>query len=335
MSLNSLQSSGEIYIHKLIPTVDGGFIAAGRFNGRVDVDSGPEEKIYNSDLTDVFVVKYSDELELLWSFTSDLNDSNDNTLLDAYMDGDGYLYSSGLYSRPQSGLGTVMIVNKMDTLGNELWTYEVEAEGYNHFTSIDVYDGHIYVSGNFTGMADFDSDPDSELIYQSESSSNVICKLDTDGNLLWAKKIDGVAYGHHLELSTVGEIFVGGFFRDTVDFDPGVEEQFVVVDDYSPFMIKLDSDGILKWVWTKPENGSVQKLIRDEYSISLPICLMIIQVIALLQNWHTRMIRFILELITLMGFSICLLDKPFLNHHLILTMQLPSIQYNCRILTTS
>ena len=120
---------------------------------------------------------------------------------------------------------------------------------------------NIYITGSFTDTIDFDPSPSSDIHISSFSASlnssntNIfIQKLDPNGNVIWTKTIGGnkQSWGRNIELDDQGNVYVTGFYIDTVDFDPGLGV-FELVSNGSQlntFILKLNNLGEFEWVKT-------------------------------------------------------------------------------------
>ncbi len=118
--------------------------------------------------------------------------------------------------------------------------------------------GNVYTFGGFSGTVDFDPGPG---VYNLTSSFDdiFISKLDAAGNFVWAKKIGGTSNDDRaciLDLDLAGNIYLGGNFGSTVDFDPGpsVYNMTALGPFYSPFVCKLDAAG--NFLWAKQFSGT-------------------------------------------------------------------------------
>jgi hypothetical protein len=115
---------------------------------------------------------------------------------------------------------------------------------------------NIYTCGYFSGTVDFD--PDTSTTFNLTSYPNTwhdiyITKLDSMGNLLWAKSMSGPESDIPLVIQTdaTGNVVIAGFFEDSLDFDPGpVDNYSVSVGLWDAFVVKLDSAGEFIWVRT-------------------------------------------------------------------------------------
>jgi len=111
--------------------------------------------------------------------------------------------------------------------------------------------GNVYSCFNFelTTLMDLDPGPGIFTPTLKPSAFNtVVQKLSPNQNLIWAISFPG-ARPVSACVSKNGDIYVTGYFGDTVDFDPGPSVFNVVsITSYNGFIVKLDSTGSLKWV---------------------------------------------------------------------------------------
>jgi hypothetical protein len=127
---------------------------------------------------------------------------------------------------------------------------------------------NICFNGSFTGNVDFDP---SAGTYPLSSTPNgafdaYICKLDSNGNFLWAKVIGGTGFdsARSIALDATGNIYSIGTFNGTVDFDPGVNSYTYTSVSDGIFVSKLDPQGnfmmALKMSGSGPDVGRAIKL---------------------------------------------------------------------------
>lgn len=114
--------------------------------------------------------------------------------------------------------------------------------------------GNIYTTGKFTGTVDFDSG--SGVVNLSSASSTspdaFITKSDSNGNLIWAKKIGGTSddIGNAIKTDANGNVFVVGNFAYVCDFDPSTSGTYSLGQTYltnQSFILKLDTNGNFVW----------------------------------------------------------------------------------------
>ncbi len=111
--------------------------------------------------------------------------------------------------------------------------------------------GNVYTTGFFTGIADFDPGPGTCNFTSAGQNDIFISKLDTSGNFVWAKQLQGAQseVGTSVAVDAVGNVYTTGYFQGTVDFDPGAGTYNLTPPKYfSGFISKLDGDGNLVWV---------------------------------------------------------------------------------------
>jgi len=148
--------------------------------------------------------------------------------------------------------GTDAFLTELDSSGewrwSRTWGGAGEEEGFR--VAADSA-GSSYVVGRFEGAVDFDPGPSVDMRTSNGLQDAFLCKYDSSGTLLWARTWGGAegneqAFGLYLDSS--GNILVSGFYRGTVDFDPGPG-----VDEHTGaglldnFLLKFDSSGNLVW----------------------------------------------------------------------------------------
>ena len=106
--------------------------------------------------------------------------------------------------------------------------------------------GDLVIVGKFQGSIDFDPGPDTSFLSAPMGAPELfIQKVDSSGNLLWAKQIEignNISNGQVDTVNKVfvatdpwGNIYVSGRFEGMVDFDPG------------PNTYSLSSNSALYW----------------------------------------------------------------------------------------
>ncbi len=112
---------------------------------------------------------------------------------------------------------------------------------------------NIYIIGSFTGNVDFDPGPNTfnlTCVNQNFDKALFIEKLDSNGNFLWAKKIDdsfSTIYSDksHFIFDSDGNILILSSFKGIVNFNPngGFDTLHSTTGLYNSFLLKLDSQG--------------------------------------------------------------------------------------------
>ena len=275
-SVNSIatDASGNIYI-------------GGSYSEQVDMDPG--QGVFT--LTTIssggaFVAKYDAQGHFVWADVME-----GGLVSDLTVDAQGNLIAAGEFSYtfdadPGTGLGVLVnnsstgytdaFVVKYDSNGNFQWVAGWGGDRHDRIRKVQVDDsGYIYTIGMFTGTVDFDSgtgvtslvaEPDGIHSLSEYYENEFVVKLNSDGGFTWATNFAGHSYFSDLEVSTNGDVFVSGTYRDLVDFDPG-PEVITLPGQQSNFLLKLSTDADFLWVSTGNLNS-----VRNEFdtqSISL------------------------------------------------------------------
>lgn len=120
--------------------------------------------------------------------------------------------------------------------------------------------GSVHAIGRFSGTVDFDPGPGTVELTSAGNRDVFVCKLDTLGNLIWARAISGpeIADGHGVAVDEMGNVYITGWFEGEYDFDPGPgTANLTSTNDgnaQSIFVSKLDSAG--NYVWARAMVGS-------------------------------------------------------------------------------
>jgi len=185
------------------------------------------------------------------------------------VDAAGNIYTTGSFSGtvdfdPGPGITNLtavgsdsVFVSKLDASGNLVWAKSFEGNSYAWSVAVDA-SGNIYTTGSFSGTVDFDPGPGITNLTAVGSDSVFVSKLDTSGNLVWAKSFGGPDsdFGSSVAVDAAGNVYTVGEFRGTVDFDPGENTSYnlTATGSYDTFVAKLDASGNL--VWAKSFSGS-------------------------------------------------------------------------------
>jgi hypothetical protein len=124
--------------------------------------------------------------------------------------------------------------------------------------------GNQYITGYFTGTADFDPGTGVFNLTSAGAEDIFILKLNASGALVWVRQIGGPGsdYGKGISVDGNGNVFIIGNFINTVDFDPSPATFNLTSNGGSRdvFVTKLDPSGNLVWVkqfgGPNPDNGN-------------------------------------------------------------------------------
>ena len=147
-------------------------------------------------------------------------------------------------------IGEVIVVEPQAPIGGwaRTWGGSSSDRGYGVATDDS---GNVYVTGNFWSTVDFD--PDGGDPHTSNGDYDVfLSKFDSSGNFKWARTWGGTDWDKGFGVATdgSGNVYVTGYFKGTVDFDPGGGDPHTSngVDDV--FLSKFDSSGNFEWART-------------------------------------------------------------------------------------
>ncbi len=208
-------------------TIDsGGFLrATGRFRDQITFG---QTTLYSAGDFDGFIIKQKQDGTILWAkgFGGQDNetihgitlDSLGNSIVAGFFGEYGHPVSlDGIILNPVSDNSDILVA-KYDSSGSPIWA---KAAGGPFFDSaFDVSmdgSGNSYVTGRFKDNAVFG---DTALTSAGEMDV-VIVKYNSDGNIIWIKKAGGTNSdeGHAVVTDVSGNVFVGGFFSGSADFD--------------------------------------------------------------------------------------------------------------------
>ena len=137
------------------------------------------------------------------------------------------------------------------------WAKSCGSSNTDVATSVVVdHAGNVITTGIFNGMVDFDPGTGVSYLTSVGQEDIYIQKLDPNGNFLWAKRMGGnsVDYGLSITIDNDNNIYSTGYYRESVDFDPGLGAHVLTSEGGADVYIqKLTSDG--DFVWAKSVGG--------------------------------------------------------------------------------
>lgn len=115
-------------------------------------------------------------------------------------------------------------ISKFDSNGNLVWAQSIAGVSNEIVYGVATDDaGSVYISGGFASTIDFDNGIGVQTKVPLGGYDLYLLKLDSDGNFQWVYTF-GTAMnedGRDLEVASNGDIVLSGYFRNTIDFDPG------------------------------------------------------------------------------------------------------------------
>ena len=143
-----------------------------------------------------------------------------------------------------------IFITKLDANGNLVWAKSIgsTSDDYGYGITTDI-NGNVYTTGYFEATVDFDPGPG---VYNLGPRGGFICKLDINGNFIWAKEYaqGKIAVGQSICMDGIGNIVISGWHDGVVDLDPGVGVANFGLSGYNVFMLKLDNQGNFLWAYS-------------------------------------------------------------------------------------
>ena len=187
------------------------------------------------------------------------------------IDATGNIYTTGYFQGtvdfdPGPGVtnlvssgGNDIFITKFDANGNLIWAKSIggTSADISYGIALDAT-GNVFTTGYFGGSADFDPGIGIQNLTSAGSFDIFICKIDSNGDYVWAKSIGGAsndaALGIKLDSNT--NIYLVGYFGSTtIDFDPSVGVANLTNNGSGDgFVSKFDTNG--NYIWAKTIGGT-------------------------------------------------------------------------------
>ncbi len=266
--------SGSDYVQSITTDLDGNVYFVGRFkSSSITFGDFTLTNSATNETDDIFIVKMSSTGEYLWAKSAGGSGSDYVQSEPITTDLNGNLYFSGnfgsssitfgsftLYNNSMSGIENAFIV-KISSNGEYLWAKGADDSNNTNggFSVATDLDGNVYWSGGFVQSITFGS---YTFYYTGTSSDSFLIKMNTDGEILWAKSFGGNLYDYTtpLTLDSDGNIYFTGLMGSpSITFG-----SFTLTNNgsWDSFIVKMNNDGDV--LWAKGIGGS-----DDEYGISV------------------------------------------------------------------
>lgn len=214
-----------------------------------------------------FAFSFSQQYEWTKTFGSSLydigydiaTDANSNIYSVGYFNGSGNIGDTNISS-------TSGIIIKHDENGNVIWTKLFYGNCKISSIRIDV-NNNLLLTGRFIGSVDFNPSMTENFNLSSTNGfmhDAFILKLDNNGNFIWATKFGSVGddFGTSIAYDSNNNVYVGGIYSYTVDFDPTPNvTQFISNGPSDGFIVKLSPEG--NFIWAKNLTGVSEQWIEN------------------------------------------------------------------------
>ncbi|HEX6428578.1 MAG TPA: SBBP repeat-containing protein [Niastella sp.] len=218
-------------------TIDGNgnVYVTGYFRGSADFDPGTgTANLASAGGADIFLTKYDGAGNYLWAknmggaaddiSTAIAVDAASHVYITGSFNGSGdFDAGAGIASLTSMG-GTDIFLTAYDDAGNYLWAKNMGGTGTDSSLAIALdAGGNVYITGSFTGTADFDGDVPVASFTSVGNADIFWAKYDAAGGFVWAKTIGGTGddVGRGINVDVANNVNLTGSFSATVDFDAG------------------------------------------------------------------------------------------------------------------
>ena len=252
-------------------TVDanGNVLTTGHFRNTVDFDPGPGVFNLSGGFYESFISKLDASGNFVWAvkFGEGTNDQNGYSIA---VDATGNVYTTGSYINTvdfDPGVGVFNLgsacndayVSKLSPNGDFIWAKRLGGTGCNEEGNSIIVDaaGDVIIAGQFSGLVDFDPNAGTFNLTTAGSNDVFVCKLDANGNFVWAKQLGGTSSDQvsSMVMDGSGNLLITGNFSGTGDFDPGTGSfTLTSLGGADVYVCKLSNTG--DFIWSKSIGGT-------------------------------------------------------------------------------
>jgi hypothetical protein len=242
----------------------------GRYIGTISLPSSTGElKLIGGSKYNVYIAKLDTTGNFIWakslqttgasnSSNQIITDNSGNTYTIGYFDQTtDFNPDSSVWNEESNGNADAFIL-KLDKDGTFIWVKKFGGINNEDGRSVSLDKNNmLYAIGSFASTVTMAA---TTLISKGDNDVFVL-KLDTAGQLVWAKAIGGIGYeeGASIHADLNGNVYLAGAFSYTVDFDPGdLTNNVTTLDGFDAFVCKLNADGVFDWVRTIGGKGGFE-----------------------------------------------------------------------------
>lgn len=240
----------------------GNVYQVGNYEGTADMLAGTSNFNFTSNGGhDIFIIKYDNSGSVLWAKSLGGNDDDGSTVVKT--DQDGNVFVCGIFRNtidldPNAGVenfisngSTDVFILKLDPNGNFMWAKKFGGSTFDNVTGLAInLSNELFITGTFSTTVDFDPGTAQANLTNMVGTDAFVLKLDALGDFVWVKGILGLGYDRStgIGIDNDNNIYVGGYFDDLLDLDPGAPLNTVNAYGYNDiYLIKLDPQGNFVW----------------------------------------------------------------------------------------
>ncbi|MBP9159864.1 MAG: SBBP repeat-containing protein [Flavobacteriales bacterium] len=251
---------------------NGDIYITGEFSDTVDFDPGPGTyAMISQGFTDAFVACYANNGDFKWA--APLGGPQASQGYGIAITPDGRVLTTGIFNGLidlDPGPGTLnklsggyydIYLCSFDLEGHLQWGKTIGGPNNEETRSVATdNEGNAYIAGEISGTFDADPGPGETLVDSHGSFDGMVAKYSTTGALVWAQAIGGAGDDRGYDLAVRGgsNVYVTGYFADSVDFDPGTGDySYFAPNTWSNgFLLCLQQDGTFQWAANMGGDGT-------------------------------------------------------------------------------
>lgn len=266
----AMGGSGDEYFTVVTFDTEGNIVTGGLFFGTADLDPGPGDALFTfmghaADGIDIFAAKYSATGDYIWgrqfpgdslAFFNDLIIDAEGNLnyLGAFYDIRDFDPGPDSTKLMTAGQGDMFML-KLNPDGDFQRVLQIGGTGDesgNGFVQNEK--GDFLIAGYFNEAVDFDPGPGFQLSIPNQLDAFLL-SLDQEWSFEWLYKFGGNNndFARGVRKDPAGNLYLMGYFADTVDFDFGPEVHALsdVGHTLKPdaYILKLDPAGNYRWAY--------------------------------------------------------------------------------------
>jgi len=259
----SFGSTGDDQVTSVAVDADGSVFMIGTFTGTIDFapDNPDAGQLTSQGQGDVFVVKLDRNGQFLWAqgFGGEAADEGLSIAVDstgrAYVTG-GFQGQMEIGQAPRNAVLTSqgesdIFLACFESSGSLAWARSLGGGGNDEGRGIAISGYHLYLTGSFHDAVAFDPGNPNFDRNSAGASDIFLAQFDIYGALNWVHALGAANddMGTSLTADSAGNVYVTGYFRGQVNFDPGPGSRVLNSDGSSEdiFVAKYASDGSLDW----------------------------------------------------------------------------------------
>ena len=242
----------------------GNILVCGEFRSQIDFD--PSSAYWGSialGARDGFVAKYTSTGQFIWG--ENIGSSGSEAALAITVDEDDHIYIGGEFNGtsdfdPSSTIqnlvssgGRDAFIFKSDASGNYIWAEDLDFGGDSRIKEVTVTENRdIIMAGEFENALDMQPGSGTILISGSGQQDIFVLRLDSNLNHQAHLSAGGINEDRlqQMRLDTAGNVFITGFFSDTINFSSVNSTQADLIAPGAGseiFAARLDSSLETRW----------------------------------------------------------------------------------------